>query len=112
MNEPALLELFHRLREAGLPLGLEEYHLLLQGLDGGFGKDDRNTLAQLCSTLWVKSDQEQLIFQEYFDQLIPEDTRQQVLPSTTEASRYQGRIVDSSKADDANTKQRDRKSVV
>ncbi|AOY79839.1 hypothetical protein BJP36_07750 [Moorena producens JHB] len=106
MNEPALLELFHRLREAGLPLGLEEYHLLLQAVDGGFGKDDRNALAQLCSTLWVKSDQEQLIFQEYFDQLIPEDTRQDILPSTTKASRYQERIVDNSEADDTNTKQR------
>ncbi|NEO79327.1 hypothetical protein [Moorena sp. SIO4G3] len=106
MNEPALLELFNRLREAGLPLGLEEYHLLLQAVDGGFGKDDRNALAQLCSTLWVKSDQEQLIFQEYFDQLIPEDNRQEILPSTTETSRYQERIVDSSEADDANTKQR------
>ncbi|NEN96990.1 MAG: hypothetical protein F6K50_16065 [Moorea sp. SIO3I7] len=106
MNEPALLELFNRLREAGLPLGLEEYHLLLQAVDGGFGKDDRNALAQLCSTLWVKSDQEQLIFQEYFDQFIPEDTRQQILPSTTETSRYQEKIVDRSEADDANTKKR------
>lgn len=106
MNEPALLELFNRLREAGLPLGLEEYHLLLQAVDGGFGKDDRNALAQLCSTLWVKSDQEQLIFQEYFDQLIPEDTRQNILPSTTETSRYQERIVDNSDVSDANTKQR------
>ncbi len=105
MNEPALLELFNRLREAGLPLGLEEYHLLLQAVDGGFGKDDRNALAQLCSTLWVKSEQEQLIFEEYFDQLIPEDNRQQILPSTTEASRYQERIVDNSRLNNANTKQ-------
>ncbi|NER91122.1 hypothetical protein [Moorena sp. SIO3A2] len=82
MNEPALLELFNRLREAGLPLGLEEYHLLLQAVDGGFGKDDRNALAQLCSTLWVKSDQDQLIFQEYFDQFIPEDTRQDIDANT------------------------------
>ncbi|NEO13521.1 MULTISPECIES: hypothetical protein [unclassified Moorena] len=104
MNEPALLELFNRLREAGLPLGLEEYHLLLQAVDRGFGKDDRNALAQLCSTLWVKSEQEQLIFQEYFDQLIPEDTRQHVLPSTTKASRYQERIVDNSRLGNANTK--------
>ncbi|NET85942.1 MAG: hypothetical protein F6J94_29860 [Moorea sp. SIO1F2] len=105
MNERALLELFNRLREAGLPLGLEEYHLLLQAVDGGFGKDDRNALAQLCSTLWVKSDQEQLIFQEYFDQLIPEDTKQDILPSTTKASRYQERIVDNSRLNNANTKQ-------
>ncbi|NEO65001.1 MAG: hypothetical protein F6J98_33235 [Moorea sp. SIO4G2] len=55
---------------------------MLQAVDGGFGKDDRNALAQLCSTLWVKSEQEQLIFQEYFDKLIPEDTRQDIDANT------------------------------
>jgi len=103
-NEPALLELFNRLREAGLPLGLEEYYLLLQALDAGFAKDDRNTLAQLCCTLWVKSEEEQLIFQEYFDQLIPENTLSHVLPNTSETSQSQESIVDSPEADDGNTK--------
>ncbi|BAY25519.1 VWA containing CoxE family protein [Calothrix sp. NIES-2100] len=72
MNDPALLELFTCLREAGLPLGLAEYHLLLQAVHGGFGIRDRTALAQLCCALWVKSEREKQIFQDYFDQLIPE----------------------------------------
>lgn len=63
MNDPALLELFNRLREAGLPLGLEEYHLLLQALDGGFGNGDRQTLAQLCCSLWIKTEEEKQMFE-------------------------------------------------
>ena len=104
VNDPALLELFNRLREAGLPLGLEEYYLLLQALDAGFGNDDRNALAQLCCTLWVKSEEEQLIFQEYFDQLIPENTLPPILSSKKEESHSQESIVEKSEADDANTK--------
>ncbi len=102
-HEPALLELFNRLREAGLPLGLEEYHLLLQAVDAGFG-DDRNALAQLCCTLWVKSEEEQLIFQEYFDQLIPESNLTHILPSTTDANRYQKSSSDDLEANDINIK--------
>ncbi|MDJ0676826.1 MAG: Calx-beta domain-containing protein [Calothrix sp. MO_167.B42] len=86
MNEPALLELFNRLREAGLPLGLGEYHLLLQALQGGFGTSSRNALAQLCCTLWIKSEDEKQIFQEYFDQLIPEQSAPQILPSAIKVS--------------------------
>jgi uncharacterized protein with von Willebrand factor type A (vWA) domain len=50
---------------------LEEYHLLLQALQAGFGTQDRDALAQLCCTLWIKSEDEQQIFQDYFDQLVP-----------------------------------------
>ncbi len=93
MNEPALLELFNCLREAGLPLGLAEYNLLLQAISGGFGTSDklkhacsdRDALAQLCRVLWVKSQQEEQIFQDYFDQIIPQQPEQEVfLQSETE----------------------------
>lgn len=76
VNEPALLELFIRLREAGLPLGMGEYHLLLQALQGGFGASDRQSLSQLCCTLWIKSESEQQIFQAYFEQLVPQSFEQ------------------------------------
>ncbi len=72
MNDPALLELFTCLRTAGFPLGLAEYHLLLQSINGGFGTRDRDALAQLCRALWVKSHREEQIFQDYFDQIIPQ----------------------------------------
>lgn len=104
MNEPALLELFYRLQSAGLPLGLEQYYLLLQALDAGFGQNDRNSLAQLCCTLWVKSEEEQLIFQEYFDLLIPERTPLPILSRTRKASQSLKSIADSLKADYINTK--------
>lgn len=50
-----LLDLFTRLREAGLPLGIGEYQLLLRALGGGFGVSDRADLKRLCQTLWIKS---------------------------------------------------------
>jgi uncharacterized protein with von Willebrand factor type A (vWA) domain len=71
VNEPALLELFTCLRTAGLPLGVAEYYLLLRAVDAGFGTSDRAALEQLCCTLWIKSAQEEQIFQAYFDQLFP-----------------------------------------
>ncbi|WP_337907112.1 VWA domain-containing protein [Iningainema tapete] len=84
MSDPALLELFTCLREAGLPLGLEEYHLLLQAVHAGFGTRDRDALAQLCRTLWVKSQREEQIFQDYFDQIIPNKLEQIYFQNETE----------------------------
>ncbi len=72
MNDPVLLELFTCLRKAGFPLGLAEYYLLLQAIDAGFGSRDRDALAHLCRTLWVKSQREEQVFQSYFDQIIPQ----------------------------------------
>ncbi len=84
MNEPALLELFNSLREAGLPIGLAEYNLLLEAISGGFGTRDRDALAQLCRALWVKSQREEQIFQNYFDQIIIQQSEQVFIESETE----------------------------
>ncbi|MEH2281736.1 MAG: hypothetical protein V7K90_10490 [Nostoc sp.] len=84
MNDPALLELFTCLRKAGLPLGLAEYHLLLESINAGFGTSDRTALAQLCCALWVKSQREEEIFQDYFNQIIPERLEQDFFESKTE----------------------------
>jgi uncharacterized protein len=65
-----LLELFTRLQEADLPLGISEYELLLKALQGGFGIDNRASLARLCRNLWVKSSDEDRIFSYHFEQLI------------------------------------------
>ncbi len=72
MNKLPLLELFTSLREAGLSLGVSEYQAVLQALQAGFGITDRNSLAQLCCALWIKSPEEKRIFNHYFDKLIPE----------------------------------------
>lgn len=84
MNDPVLLELFTCLREAGLPLGLAEYHLLLQAVHADFGTRDRDALAQLCRSLWVKSQREEQIFQSYFDQIIPVQPEQTLFKNETE----------------------------
>ena len=69
VNNLPLLELFTKLREAGLPLGVDEYQLILQALQAGFGIPDRKALARLCCTLWVKSPDEKLIFDYHFERL-------------------------------------------
>jgi uncharacterized protein with von Willebrand factor type A (vWA) domain len=73
VNEPPLLELFTRLSQAGLPLGLEEYKLLLHALQSGFGISDRAALARLCCTLWIKSVEEKRIFDYHFEQVMAKD---------------------------------------
>lgn len=65
-----LLELFTQLREAGLPLGIGEYQLVLKAWQAGYGTKDRAALARLCRTLWVKSPEEDRIFAIQFDRLM------------------------------------------
>lgn len=67
LDDYPLLPLFNRLREAGLPLGLGEYRLLLQALQGGYGLPDRAALKRLCCCLWIKSPEEQAIFEHHFE---------------------------------------------
>ncbi|WP_414568322.1 hypothetical protein [Nostoc sp. CCY 9925] len=83
MNDPALLELFTCLQKAGFPLGLAEYHLLLEAINAGFGTRDRTSLAQLCSAIWVKSQREEQIFQDYFNQIIPERLEEEFFSKET-----------------------------
>lgn len=71
MNDLPLLELFTRLREAGLPLGMDEYQLVLRALQAGYGiSEDRAALAQLCRTIWVKSAEDRRIFDYHFEQVM------------------------------------------
>ncbi|MEH2308477.1 hypothetical protein [Nostoc sp.] len=71
-EELPLLELFTQLREAGLPLGIDEYRLVLIALQEGFGTTDQQALAELCRTLWVKSQDEEHLFNYHFQQVITE----------------------------------------
>ncbi|MBH8572056.1 hypothetical protein I8752_03210 [Nostocaceae cyanobacterium CENA369] len=80
-EELPLLDLFTRLREAGLPLGIDEYRLVLTALQQGFGTTDQEALAELCRTLWVKSQDEEHLFNYYFQQVITEP--HPVKPSVT-----------------------------
>jgi len=75
-----LLNLFTRLREAGLPLGIDEYRLILTALQKGFGTRDRTALADLCRSLWVKSNDEEHLFNYHFNQVITEDIQTPTIP--------------------------------
>jgi uncharacterized protein with von Willebrand factor type A (vWA) domain len=68
-----LLELFTRLQEAGLPLGIGEYELVLKALQRGFGFPDRAALFRLCCTIWVKSEEERRIFAYHFEQVMNDE---------------------------------------
>ncbi len=90
MNDLPLLELFTRLREAGLPLGMDEYQLVLRALQAGYGISDRAALAQLCCTIWVKSAEDRRIFDYHFDRVMnSEDVFSTPKPSTTPSRRTQ-----------------------
>lgn len=67
-----LFRLYTRLREAGLPLGVEEYEWLLRALAAGFGFDGPDALRRLCKTLWIKSAEEEAIFDHFFAQFLRE----------------------------------------
>ena len=69
-EELPLLDLFTRLREAGLPLGVGEYQLLLHALQGGFGVADEAALKRLCQALWVKSTEDARLFEYHFKQVM------------------------------------------
>ena len=72
MEALPLLELFTQLREAGLPLGIGEYQLVLKAWQQGYGTKDRAALARLCRTVWVKSPEEERLFAIQFDRLMQE----------------------------------------
>jgi uncharacterized protein len=65
-----LQELFTRLREAGLPLGLRDYEAVVVALQGGYGVGDRAALERLCRTLWVRSVDEGRVFDYCFGEVI------------------------------------------
>ncbi|MEM1393619.1 MAG: putative Ig domain-containing protein [Cyanobacteria bacterium P01_C01_bin.38] len=70
MDNLPLLELFTRLRKAGLPLGVDDYQAVLKALQAGYGIENKTALARLCRTLWVKSKQDKQLFDYHFEQII------------------------------------------
>lgn len=58
----------------GLPLTIDQYHMLLQALKGGFGISSRDELKQVCRLLWLKSKSSPQVerFEKYFDQYFEE----------------------------------------
>jgi uncharacterized protein len=83
-----LLELFTRLQDAGFPLGIDEYKLLVNSLQGGFGISDKAALKRLCQTLWVKNSEEKRLFAYHFEHLFPSDG----ISFTSETQPHKSRI--------------------
>jgi uncharacterized protein len=82
-NPPPFLDLFQQLRWAGMELTLEQYDLLQQSLQQGFGLKGWNDLKRLCRILWVKPsvNYDPEIFDRTFDRYVTEHQRQFQLQS-------------------------------
>ena len=65
-----LMDLFYQLQEKELPLGIDDYCLLLKALQAGFGLSDLDALARLCCNLWVKSEEDKRVFDSCFESVI------------------------------------------
>ncbi len=68
LQKSILFGFFHRLRQAGFPLGMDDYFLALKAVEGGFGLNDEATLYRLCCALWLKSNDEENHFRRIFEQ--------------------------------------------
>lgn len=65
-----LYPLFSYLRRSGLPLGVNDYILVLRVLRSGHGLEDLERLRDTCRLLWAKSREDQVIFDESFRYLV------------------------------------------
>lgn len=81
-----LLQLFTQLRKADLPLGIDEYQLVIRALQAGFGISDRAALKRLCRTLWVKSADEDRIYDYHFEHLMSRPIENEQAAQLHEAS--------------------------
>ena len=76
MPKPFLYDLFTAARQRlGLPIGMEEYFLLLRALRLGKGIADREALRQLCETLWIKNERQRRAFRHLYEEQIADDLR-------------------------------------
>jgi uncharacterized protein with von Willebrand factor type A (vWA) domain len=80
-DELPLVELFTTLRlDADLPLGIDEYLIMLRALQMGFGSEDLESLRRLCYVLWTNSLSEQRSLDYYFQLFFQErQLKQQAL---------------------------------
>ncbi len=67
-----LLDLFEKLREAGMNLTLEQYDLLRQAITQGYGLGGWEDLRRVCRLLWVKpcANYDASIFDRTFDRYV------------------------------------------
>lgn len=73
-NDLPIYELFTRLQEAGLPLGVSEYAQAIKAIQAGFGLPDQAALSRLCRALWVKTKEEEYTFNHHFTEIVGADS--------------------------------------
>ncbi|PAX58301.1 hypothetical protein [Brunnivagina elsteri] len=70
LDQLPLLDIFNSLRQRhGLPLGVEEYLVVVRSLEAGFGISNCEELEQLCSMLWAKSEEENRLIRRLFGEM-------------------------------------------
>jgi uncharacterized protein len=85
LEEIPLLDIFNNLRQRhGLPLGVEEYLVLVRSLSAGFGISNRQELEQLCCMLWAKSEEENRLIQRLFREMWKQIESLPVNPDSSE----------------------------
>ena len=66
-----LEEVFYRIRtDLNLPLGVDEYHLLLRAFERGYGLLDRARLARLMEAIWLKSNDKREYLKNVLNEVI------------------------------------------
>ncbi len=87
IDSAPFLDLFLRLRAAGMPLSPEQYDLLRQSLDQGIGLGGWDDLQRICRCLWLKQPPHSpeaktfdRVFNEYRQQSLPTPSRRDEQP--------------------------------
>ncbi|NEQ38130.1 MAG: hypothetical protein F6K40_18415 [Okeania sp. SIO3I5] len=69
-SEALFLPLFNRLRQEDFPVGISEYLLAIKTIQSQVGLQDIERLKRFLCLLWVKSLEDQDIFNELFEELV------------------------------------------
>jgi uncharacterized protein len=64
-----MMDLFEQLRSAGMKLTIEQYDLLRQAIESGYGLESWEDLRDVCRVLWVKPllDETDVVFEQVFE---------------------------------------------
>lgn len=76
MERLPLLNVFIRLRNAGLSISIDEYESTLKALQEGFGVANYQDMKSICQALWVKSEDDWYQFNYHFDKILANEFEQ------------------------------------
>lgn len=69
-SETLLLPLFDKLRKQNIPLGISEFLLAIKMIKARIGLEDIERVKRFLCLLWVKSSEDQIIFNNEFEDLV------------------------------------------